>query len=210
MKLLYVAASALLIASPAMAADIIAPYTPPPVMPVAAPMSDWSGFYAGIHGGYAWGTAEVDSIDYDASGWLAGAQIGFRQQMDVFVLGLQTDLSLANLSTDPDDDTSGTLDWYGSTTIRAGVAATDAVLVYGLAGVAYGGMTAESLDETLDNTHLGWTAGLGAEVAVTDNVSLFGEYAYTSFGDETYLFDAGESDLNASFHTVKAGLNFSF
>jgi outer membrane immunogenic protein len=210
MKLLYVAASAFLLASPAMAADILAPYTPPPVAPVYTPVSSWSGFYAGIHGGYSWGTAEVDGIDYDASGWLAGAQIGFRQQMDVFVLGLQTDLSLANLSTDLDDDTSGTLDWYGSTTIRAGVAATDAVLIYGLAGIAYGGMTASSLGETLDNTHLGWTAGVGAEVAVTENVSLFGEYAYTSFGDQTYSFIGGDSDLNADFHTVKAGLNFSF
>ncbi|MGV3649816.1 MAG: outer membrane protein [Devosia sp.] len=208
MKHLLVAASALFIASPALAADLSIPYTPAPVVPVAMPASDWSGFYAGIHAGYGWGSTEVDE-DFDASGWLAGGQIGFRQQMDVFVLGLQTDLSIANLSV---DDDVASADWYGSTTIRAGVAATDAVLVYALGGIAYAGMTAvDPFDSAeISNTHIGWTAGVGAEVALTDNISVFGEYAYSALGEQTYAFDAGDSDVSFDAHMVKAGLNFSF
>ncbi|SFZ85839.1 outer membrane immunogenic protein [Devosia enhydra] len=210
MKHLIVAASALFIASPALAADLSIPYTPAPVVPVAMPASDWSGFYAGIHAGYGWGTTDIEGADFDASGWLAGGQIGFRQQMDVFVLGLQTDLSVANLSTDEDLIAGGTADWYGSTTIRAGVAATDAVLVYALGGIAYAGVTATDGVEDISNTHLGWTAGVGAEVALTDNVSVFGEYAYSSLGSQTYEFASGDTDVSFDTHIVKAGLNFSF
>ena len=208
MKHLIVAASALFIASPALAADMTIPYTPAPMAPMAMPASDWSGIYAGIHAGYGWGRTDIDSDEFDASGWLAGGQIGFRQQMDVFVLGLQTDLSIANLSV---DDDFASADWYGSTTIRAGVAATDSVLIYALGGIAYTGVTAiDPFDSAeISNTHVGWTAGLGAEVALTDNISVFGEYAYSALGEQTYAFDV-PTDVSFDTHMVKAGLNFSF
>jgi len=51
-----VAAAALgMAAAPASAADLAArPYTKAPP-PMVAPIYDWSGFYIGINGGYAWG-----------------------------------------------------------------------------------------------------------------------------------------------------------
>src|SRR5947209_20017212 len=39
------------IGAPAFAADLGVPYKAPPPIPV----SDWTGFYIGIEGGYAWG-----------------------------------------------------------------------------------------------------------------------------------------------------------
>src|SRR5438309_1504855 len=80
--------------SPASAADI----GPAPVYtkaPVAAPVPyyDWSGFYIGGHGGWAWGNKDwtddggangiIGAIpgaslgSHDIDGWLAGGQVGF-------------------------------------------------------------------------------------------------------------------------------------
>lgn len=211
MKKSLLALAALLVSSPALSADMIAPYLPAPADIV---VSDWTGFYIGAHGGYGAGTMFFDppGAEQDVSGWLGGVQLGYRQQFDQFVLGIQTDLSATNISSDeaggdPDD----TLDWYGSTTLRAGFSPSEMFLVYALGGVAYSGATGYNGVDGASNTHLGWTAGLGAEVAVTQNVSLFAEYAYSSFGNETYSFP-GPLDIEANYdiHTIKAGLNFSF
>jgi outer membrane immunogenic protein len=78
----------------------------------------WSGFYAGIHGGYNWGAGDSSisllpdlatwtafSPDfaqfhgrYDASpeGFLGGAQLGFNWQSGGLVFGIETDLARLN------------------------------------------------------------------------------------------------------------------
>jgi outer membrane immunogenic protein len=60
-KLLFVSiAFTALIASPAMAADLERPVYKRPV--VVAPVSDWSGIYVGLEGGYGWGKQNSDDI----------------------------------------------------------------------------------------------------------------------------------------------------
>ncbi|MFN3744648.1 MAG: outer membrane protein [Hyphomicrobiaceae bacterium] len=78
----------------------------------------WSGFYAGIHGGYNWGAGDSSiallpdlatwtafSADfaqfhgrYDSSpeGFLGGAQLGFNWQAGGLVFGVETDMSRLN------------------------------------------------------------------------------------------------------------------
>lgn len=75
----------------------------------------WSGFYAGLHGGYLWGagstslslqpdraTWEAGSPDYgqfdgrysqSADGFLGGAQAGYNWRSGTFVYGFETDLA---------------------------------------------------------------------------------------------------------------------
>src|SRR5215212_4359121 len=87
---------------PALAADLAArPYTkaPPPVM---APIYDWTGFYIGANGG--WGSSHKcwDLVDdgfgpinasaegcHNATGGVAGGQIGYRWQAGTFVFGIE-------------------------------------------------------------------------------------------------------------------------
>jgi outer membrane immunogenic protein len=96
------AAAACLFATTAFAADL-APrtYTKAPPM-IVEPGYNWTGFYAGINGGYSWGSAtEMVSIGtpfpafaskQHVDGGLVGGQIGYNWQVDPkWVLGLEAD-----------------------------------------------------------------------------------------------------------------------
>ncbi len=146
----------------AMAADAPVYEKGPTVAPVAAaaPVWNWTGFYAGVNAGYGWGNIETDSgsffdsgdeFDLDADGGIVGGQVGYNWQMDNFVFGLETDMQYAHLSSEDNnpfdfdgdgtyDDSAGVgaeLNWLGTTRLRAGVA-MDRFLVYATGGLAYG------------------------------------------------------------------------
>jgi len=110
MKKIVIAALAVLgSASAAFAADLpVKALAPPP-----APLTDWSGFYIGVHGGYGWnGTNDWECCRGDLIGtnninggnsWnalkggLAGGQIGYNWQMNRIVFGVQGDGSWADI-----------------------------------------------------------------------------------------------------------------
>jgi outer membrane immunogenic protein len=102
-------AVALLSASSAFAADLAArPYTKAPVM--VDPGYNWTGFYAGLNGGYSWGRANTDitglspiaalipvpalaAFRQDVNGGVAGGQFGYNWQVGrTWVLGLEGDI----------------------------------------------------------------------------------------------------------------------
>jgi outer membrane immunogenic protein len=215
---LLLGAAVATVSSAARAADLI---VDEPAVIAAASSVDWSGFYVGAHVGYGAGTMHLESpglIDPDdenqsVDGFLGGVQLGYNIQADTIVFGVQTELGLSGIASDEDGGgADDTVDWLGSTTARIGLA-LDGVLPYVKAGVAYGGGTGDAAGVQVSNTHIGWTAGAGVEIAVADSISVFGEYAYTDLGTETYSFGApvnADVDVSMQFHTVKAGLNFGF
>jgi outer membrane immunogenic protein len=207
-SLLLAGTSLLALMGTAQAADLL--ISEPADLPVVVDAAhDWSGFYAGAHVGYGAGTLTIPDFDFeeDVDGYFGGVQLGYNVQLDNIVLGVQTDISLADIS-NPDETPGDSIDWFGSTTIRAGVA-VDSFLPYLKAGVAYGAGTGTNDSITDTQTFVGWTAGIGAEVAVTDDISLFAEYDYYDFGTAT--FDFGDDvDVGATLSVVKVGLNFAF
>ncbi len=105
-RVLIGAAMASLLTSAAFAADLSAPkvYTKAP--PVA-PIYGWTGFYAGVNGGYGWGRANTTiaplvgliptspfaPFHQSVDGGLAGGQIGYNWQLDPkWLLGLEADM----------------------------------------------------------------------------------------------------------------------
>src|SRR5215207_5908809 len=60
-KLLMATAAAVLLSTPVLAADL-APMPAEPAAPVYMPFT-WTGFYAGVHAGYAWGDEDDDLDD---------------------------------------------------------------------------------------------------------------------------------------------------
>jgi outer membrane immunogenic protein len=131
----------------------------------------WTGFYVGIHGGYAWaeasgryerdfGDGPVAGFDathsIDAEGWLAGGQIGFNKQYGKAVLGIEVDgswtdinhtgsfnLPLANLPGGLDVEIDASLDALGTVRGRLGFLASPALLVYATGGLAIGKTSAD-------------------------------------------------------------------
>ena len=99
----FIAAAALAIAiSGAQAADL--PVDTPPLAATPAPASDWSGFYAGIHGGYSFGETDVSiaipgpfAAQYDIDGWLAGVQAGYNVQSGMWLFGFEADIAYSSI-----------------------------------------------------------------------------------------------------------------
>lgn len=208
-----------LLSTSAMAADLIID-EPAAVIPTSA--FDWSGFYVGAHAGWASGSVLAYPLDASgettATGWLLGVQAGANAQFDTFVLGVEGDVAWTNITNEDETDAIngpwGLIDvnWLASLRGRAGVA-FDQVLLYATAGVAAAGVDFTDLDfappTTLSDTHFGWTAGLGVEVALTENISAKAEYAYYDFGAVTYPIGTPD-DVSFNLHTIKAGVNFHF
>jgi outer membrane immunogenic protein len=216
-------------ASSALAADLIIEddFVEPGVVHVAG---DWSGVYIGGHVGYGWAHVDVtdevnmgDIEPYTATGWLIGAQIGANVQMDALVFGVVGDIAWANITGESDEvgvDTIITdINWLGTVRGKLGFAA-DMFMIYGTAGVAFAGVDT-SLSEswmapppvfTDSATRFGWVAGIGAEVMVAENVSIFGEALYHDFGTADHVFEVGDEEATTSLNvtTVKVGVNFHF
>ena len=219
---------AVAIISPTMAADLQVE-TSDIVLP-DLPSDEWTGFYAGLFGGYVSGNAEtmvgVIPDDIIFSGGLVGAAVGFNYQLDDnFVLGLEGDIAWSNAegSAVCADNVmfacAGNLEWLSTVRARAGVT-FDNALLYATAGVAVAGATATVIPPPLNasgefsDTYVGWTAGFGGEVQLTDNISARLEYAYTDLGTRTApqgtLTTTGDTEISPYLHSVKAGLNFAF
>src|SRR3954469_15296751 len=109
MKKLIAAAAgtlALGLSAPASAADMAArPYTKAPP-PMVAAIYDWSGFYIGANGGWGSSRNSWDSVapflvgpegSHDATGGVAGGQVGYRWQTGTWVFGLEAQGDWANL-----------------------------------------------------------------------------------------------------------------
>ncbi len=213
--------------SPAVAADlqVEAPVLAALPDPVA---DDWSGFYAGVFGGYGAGTATTQTSvtqDIGVSGGMFGAAVGFNAQFDSFVLGVEGDLAWSGIegsevcAINAFFDCAGSIDWLSTVRGRAGVA-LDNVLLYATAGIAITGVSATVTPVPLNATgeysdiFIGWTAGFGGEIKLTDTISARAEYAYTDLGKGTApagtLTTTGDSDLSGTLQSVKLGLNFAF
>lgn len=237
MKRVAVAFLASTFATGAMAADAVV-YEEP--APVEVTFFSWTGGYVGLHAGYAWGqenddlgefiepaevvTEDVATADeFDVDGFIGGAHAGYNWQSGNYVFGVEGDLDYANIEGGSDFDFFGDpgrldfeSDWQGSLRARLGYA-MDTWLFYATGGVAFGHaeLSASALDLSAsdENTHIGWTAGVGVEKAFTPNWIGRLEVRYTDFGSEEYNLgpDFGENveaDWNQT--AVTAGISYKF
>jgi len=199
-------------AAPASAADLAArPYTKAPP-PMVAALYDWSGFYLGLNGG--WGSSRNcwDAVTpagvffaaegcHDATGGVAGGQIGYRWQAGGWVFGLEAqgdwaDLHGSNTSLAfPATNIRTRVDAFGLFTGQLGYAWNN-VLFYVKGG---GAVTDSRFDirtvvgnvlvaNTGDQTRWGGTVGTGLEFAFAPNWSAAVEYDHIFTQDNTVNF----------------------
>jgi len=224
-------------ATGAMAADAVV-YEEP--APVEVTFFSWTGGYVGLHAGYAWGREDdnlseniIDDVitdgelatadRFDVDGFLGGAHAGFNWQSGNIVYGVEGDIDYADVNGGSDFDydptTTGRLDlnsdWQGSLRARLGYA-MDTWLLYATGGVAFGKaeLTASipGTSASDENTHIGWTAGVGVEKAFTPNWIGRLEVRYTDFGSEDYNLGATFGDVEADWNqtAVSAGISYKF
>ena len=112
-------------------------------------------------------------------------------------------------------------DWLGTTRARVGFVATpdNRLMFYGTGGIAYGGGSANFsvFDATTgsvstgnpSSTRVGWTIGAGAEYAITNNITIKGEYLYYNLGSTT-ISTTGDAFALANFPGVYANAKYTY
>jgi outer membrane immunogenic protein len=206
---------------PSLAADL--PQRPVYKAPAIAPAFNWSGFYLGVYGGYAFGSGDTDGFN----GGMAGGTIGYNWQApgSMWVFGIEgdggwTDFGDSLTAVGPGVAVTVASEAQATATLRARLgAAFDRTLVYVTGGGAWArneisvSATAGGFTTGISDTqnHFGYAVGAGIEHAFAPNWSAKVEYLYLGLGSETYFSSLGgvsSGDIDA--HTIKLGLNYRF
>lgn len=162
MKKLLLAASIFALSARTVLGADLAPQAAEPVAPAYGPY-DWTGFYAGISGGYDFGTGHdvtmgelfpgntplVDRYGrLSPKGGFGGVQGGYNWQSGNFVVGLEADIQAADISdrtsgvgavTNYSVSTKSQATWFGTVRPRIGYA-FDNILIYATGGLVFGGV----------------------------------------------------------------------
>jgi outer membrane immunogenic protein len=193
----------------AYAADVVSEEPPAPAPIESLPVASWAGPYAGLSIGYGFtGHSDARDINNDisTSGILGGGFVGYNWQQDNFVFGAEADLGYNGVkgSNAGVDSKSGL---EGSLRARLGYAVTPEILVYGTAGGAGQSLKIDNGVSSDRNTMLGWTAGVGTDIKITDNVFGRVEYRYTDFGSKSFD-NVGEVKSSDNRVTFGVGMKF--
>jgi len=187
-----------------------------------------------------------------SAGFIGGGQAGYNWQTGAFVLGVETDFDGSTLSKSFNNvgtpfvgaggltgdfltvNGKNSLTWLGTTRGRVGFVATpdNRLMIYGTGGVAYGGgnsqfsvfdaTTGSIFSGNPSSTRVGWVIGGGVEYAITNNITIKGEYLYADLGSDSFssvgnlasatffpgVVVSGKIDYNASI--FRAGVNYKF
>jgi outer membrane immunogenic protein len=221
--------------APAAAADLAArPYTK---APVAVAMYNWSGFYAGVNGG--WGSSRntwdetfappvIPLGSHDATGGTVGGQIGYRWQAASWVFGVEAQGNWADfhgsnvIAVLPALTNDTRVDAFGLFTGQVGYAANN-VLFYIKGGAAVTSnryrMLATGVGISLasvDDTRWGATVGAGLEYGFAPNWSAGIEYNHLFMQDKTYDFNVApgfllaQNRIRQDVDIVTARINYRF
>lgn len=196
----------------ASAADLPSRYTTPAVPVFTEVPFSWTGFYAGINGGYGFNgktnyTHQNNNnfggiggtYSNDTKGFTGGVQAGYNVQMGVFVFGLEGSANYADVKGNYNfsqyyDNTTTKISQIYTITPRIGVA-FDRLMVYGKGGWALAKvesgqsyapprLTATTWSNSVYQN--GWTVGGGAEYALTNHWTVGLEYNYIRLSNKAH------------------------
>lgn len=194
-----------------------------------ASAADWSGPYAGIIAAYNATSTDTQYDDpglitYDVStdpeGWSVGGVVGLNMVVDgPLLFGVEGELGISDV-TDTIDDTLGggsntitaTTDYYTSLRARFGLP-MDALLAYAVGGVTLAHTTVSASDGDISDEAMipGYTAGLGVELALGEDLSVRLEYQHTEFVEHTWFEgDPWSSTGKGASNAVRLGMTYGF
>jgi outer membrane immunogenic protein len=203
----------------ASAADLSRPF-PPVARPAYLPVYNWTGLYAGLNGGFGWGSSNWNGLPatFDTNGGLFGGQVGYNWQASQWVLGLEGDGDWSGMS--------GTTNVFGCAfgpcqtrndflaTFRGRIGyAFDSWMPYFTGGLAVGNIRATNPGFAgVDQTNSGWTLGGGIETALVGNWTAKAEYLHVDLGNAGCTVNCGLITNNVGFTAdiFRGGLNYRF
>ena len=200
MTILAALALALCLNGAAMAADLAPAYNDPPAF-------QWSGAYAGVHGGTAF--TKMPNPFADRNGWSGGVQAGYNIQTGPAVFGAEIEGSYLGGAEHAVEGGKIKEKWRAAAKARAGVS-FDQTLLFGTAGLAMTTFDKSGGLKDSDGRKLGYLVGGGIEQALAGGLSAKIEYNYirTSGVETTSAFGKSKTDIGSQ--ELKAGLNYRF
>ena len=195
----------------AFAADVVSEEPPAPAPVAELPVASWAGPYAGINLGYGFGghaDARDAGVNVKTKGFVGSAFGGYQWQQENFVYGAEAELGYNGVKGSSDGiEAKGGLE--GSLRARLGYAVTPEILLYGTGGLAGRSLKVEDtvLGASDRATMLGWTAGVGTDIKLTDNVFVRVEYRYTDYGNKDFG-DVGNVKVKDNRVTFGVGMKF--
>ncbi|MEO9340507.1 outer membrane protein [Mesorhizobium sp. SB112] len=197
---------------PAYSADIISEEPPAPAAPMElAPIATWGGPYAGIQLGYGFsGRANEPGNRIDTDGFVGGGFLGYNYDTgNGIVAGIEGDIGYSGVKGDnAGTEVKGGVD--GSLRARLGYAVSPDILPYVTAGGAAKRVKVSEGGVSDKATALGWTAGVGTDVKITDQVFGRVEYRYTDYGKDSFTTAGGTRDIDSRDHRVQFGIGMKF
>jgi opacity protein-like surface antigen len=211
-----------------------APVVKAPVYKAPLPAAyNWTGFYAGVDAGAAWGSDRWDfpiagaAISPHVAGFLAGGGVGYNYQTGKWVVGVEGAAAWTNARGDRPCPAGFFYTCEAGLTALSTAAgrigyAFDRFLPYVKAGVAVASAQSRVLCNTSalplpgcpgqsDSKVLaGWTAGLGYEFGLTRNISARAEVMYFDLGSDSHILAGIPGDLQRSGFMSTVGLRYRF
>jgi opacity protein-like surface antigen len=210
----------------AFAADMAPVYKAPAYKAPPVIISDWAGFYLGVHGGYGWGDSNLANfadfgLPFSQKGGLFGGHAGYNWQHGAVVTGLEIDFDGANIKDTnaiiADDFTAtatAKTTELASARARLGYTLWPNLLAYGTAGAGWAHTNFHVTNTNDDGTssfdtgvnQFGWVAGAGLEYKFYGNWIARAEYLH-------YDFDKTATDLgpfSQTINVVRGGLSYKF
>ena len=189
---------------------------------------DWTGLYIGASAGAGAIVNELDSpilggVTFDGvggEGVLGSLMLGFNWQAgSSFVLGIQGDIGMTDMSTEFDFPLLAGLsvdakpNWFASASLRLGFLPTPDTMIYVIGGYSHAeyevdidiGAGGVDFDQDYDGFHVGG----GVEAMLTDHLTARAEYRYTQYQDEDWG-TGGLINVEPSSHTGTLGIAYLF
>jgi outer membrane immunogenic protein len=173
------------------------------------PVEQWSGFYAGAHGGIV-ESDKLPNLFGSTKSFTGGLVLGADMQVGSLVFGGMLE---ANYGRDYNHAMGGGAQlkqtWSGAAKVRAGLA-IDQLLVYGMAGYGVArlepgtGVTSGAVNAG------GLVFGGGVEYAVTEELTLKLEYQQARYGNVAFTSGGLAQTKDLIDHSIRAGINFRF
>jgi outer membrane immunogenic protein len=169
--------------------------------------ADFSGIEFGPDLSYGFGT----SGPYYSSGGAFGGHLGYNLQSGHLLGGVEADALATNLQTGQGGPFSFSEKFLTSLRGKAGYVFGD-LMAYGTLGVGWGTTDYANWLGSHGATVDGAVFGVGAEYALTRNVSFRAEYMRYQFGDVTYggVFPFVSQTVNASTNLLRVGASLHF
>lgn len=225
------ATMAMLSASAVLAGSLNPPVEDVIVMPAAVSTNHWTGPYVGGSLGYAFGGDDrVGLWDPTTGAWQASAgklehdglygrvRVGLRWELaQGTILGTELGFAAGKIEGESMSTASGigmehklksAIFWRNSLGRQFG----DDMLGYVSAGFGFGRfeMTRSDSNAKASYSATGYTVGLGVEKALSEQLSVYGEYEYANFGKESVQIGGSVTKATPKWHSVNVGLNYRF